>query len=86
MLQKKKINSSLEGILVCEGLYIIFYLFTMHYNWTFSKKAYEFKFNPWKGQLSSLENFDSTFVIGSNLHYMERAFKKKPCEEKLTTN
>jgi hypothetical protein len=43
----------------------------MHYNWTFSEKAYEFKFKPWKGQLASLENFDFTFVIGSNLHYME---------------
>jgi hypothetical protein len=43
----------------------------MHYNWTFFEKAYEFKFKPWKGQLTSLENFDFTFVIGSNLHYME---------------
>lgn len=74
MLQKIYNFSSLEGILACEGLYIIFYLSKMHYNQTFSKKAYEFKFKPWKGQLTSLENFDSTFVIGSNIHYMERAF------------
>jgi hypothetical protein len=52
-------------------LYIIFYLSKMHYNWKFSKKAYEFKFKPWKVQLTSLKNFDSTFVIGSNLYYME---------------
>jgi hypothetical protein len=76
MLQKIYIFSSLERILVCEGLYIIFYLSKMHYNRTFSKKAYEFKFKAWKGQLTSLENFDSTYVIGESLPWL-----KKPCEK-----
>ncbi len=45
----------------------------MHYNWTFSNKAYEhaYEFQQCKGQPTSLGNLDSTFVIVSNVHHMD---------------
>jgi hypothetical protein len=39
----------------------------MYYNWTFSKKAHESKFQPWEGQSTSFANLDFTLVIVSNL-------------------
>jgi hypothetical protein len=44
-----------------------FLLIEMYYNWTFSKKAHESEFQPWKGQCTSFANFDFTLVIVSKL-------------------
>jgi hypothetical protein len=46
---------SLEEIFICEGCE--FCPRWLQYNWTFSKKAHEFEFQPWKGQPTFLGNF-----------------------------
>lgn len=52
--------------------------------WTFSKKAHEFAFHPWKGQSTSL---NYPLAIVSNLHHVgSLAWLKKTYEKKLATN
>ncbi len=40
----------------------------MHYNWTFAIIVYDFEFQPWKMQPTSIGNYDPTFVIVSVFH------------------